>query len=66
MLIKDKFDPYRDFFGVDDESKRLQENINAFKSIADEIRKLRSLDLTNIHPAIIFEPTAVYRKKINK
>lgn len=41
--------------------ERLQEVITAYEPILSEIAKLRELDLTEVHPAIIFEPTAVYR-----
>jgi hypothetical protein len=41
--------------------ERLQELITAYEPILSEIVKLRELDLTEVHPAIIFEPTAAYR-----
>ena len=40
---------------------RLQEVIKAYEPILAEISKLRELDLTDVHPAVIFEPTAAYR-----
>lgn len=40
---------------------RLQELIQAYAPILGEIAKLRELDLTQVHPAVIFEPTAAYR-----
>ena len=55
-------DPYRDILGVDWTPERLQENVAAFADIRREIEKLRRLDLTDVHPAIVFEPTAPYRK----
>ena len=33
------------------------------KTLNVEIARLRELDLTDTHPAIIFEPTAPYRLK---
>lgn len=56
-------DPYADILGVDFPAPRLRENLEAFASIAAEIRKLRSLDLTAVHPPIVFDPTAVYRPR---
>ena len=40
---------------------RLTSNLAAYSEILKEIQKLRELDLTDTHPAIIFEPTAAYR-----
>lgn len=28
----------------------------AFQSVAEEIAKLRALDLTDVHPAVVFSP----------
>jgi hypothetical protein len=55
--------PYAVILGVDLYASRLQENLEAFRSIAAQIRKLRSLDLTTVHPPIVFDPTAVYRRR---
>jgi hypothetical protein len=44
----------------------LEQNLDAFRAILEEIRKLRALDLTDIHPAVIFEPTAAYRRGSGK
>ena len=41
---------------------RLSQNLDSYAEILHEIRKLRDLDLTDVHPAVIFEPTAPYRK----
>ena len=57
-----KIDPYVDLFGLDLSPERLQEVLAAYVNILAEIRKLRALDLTDVHPAIVFEPTAPYRK----
>ena len=56
-----KIDPYVDLFGLDLSPERLQEVLAAYGNILAEIRKLRALDLTDVHPAIVFEPTAPYR-----
>ena len=55
-------DPYVDLFGLDLPPERLQEVLAAYADILGEIIKLRALDLTDVHPAIVFEPTAPYRK----
>ena len=56
-------DPFKDILGVQTTPERLRENLAAFRGILAEIKKLRELDLTDIHPAVIFEPTAAYRKE---
>ena len=55
-----------DLLGIDVSPGRLQENLASYRSILTEIRKLRELDLTDIHPAVIFEPTALWRKEPGK
>jgi hypothetical protein len=55
-------DPYKELFGLDLSPERLQEVLVAYAGILGEIDKLRALDLTDVHPAIVFEPTAPYRK----
>ena len=55
-------DPFKDILGIDLAPERLHENLAAYRSILTEIQKLRELDLTDIHPVVIFEPTAVWRK----
>jgi hypothetical protein len=42
--------------------QRMLEVHEAYRPILDEIRKLRELDLQPVHPAVIFEPTAVWRE----
>lgn len=42
---------------------RLHEVLRLYEPILAEIAKLRALDLQNIHPAVLFEPTAPYRDK---
>jgi putative NADH-flavin reductase len=55
-------DPLKDILGVDVTPQRLTENLASYEDILKEIRKLRELDLTDVHPAVVFEPTSVYRK----
>jgi hypothetical protein len=54
-------DPYKDLLGIDLPPERLQEILDAYRNIVEEIHRLRTLDLTQVHPAIVFEPTASYR-----
>ncbi len=57
---------YFDLLGVPFTPERLGENLAAFHDILREIEKLRQLDLTDVHPAVIFEPTAPYRREGGK
>jgi hypothetical protein len=43
-------------------AERLQEVLAAYRDILVEIDRLRTLDLTDVHPAVVFEPTAPYRR----
>ncbi len=60
-----KIDPtaelWRDVTDVQVSPARLTNNLAAYAEILKEIQKLRELDLTDTHPAVIFEPTAAYR-----
>jgi putative NADH-flavin reductase len=62
-MDKPPLDPFKDILGVDFAPERLEYNLAAFRDILAEIQKLRQLDLTEIHPAVIFEPTAAYRRE---
>jgi hypothetical protein len=55
-------DPFKDVAGVDFTPERLAELLAAYGGILDEIKKLRQLDLTDIHPAVIFDPTSGYHQ----
>lgn len=54
-------DPWSDVLGSDLDPARREEVLAAFATVLTEIEKLRALDLTDVHPAVIFEPTAPYR-----
>lgn len=41
---------------------RLQEVCAAYGPVLEEIARLRTLDLADVHPAVLFEPTAAYRR----
>lgn len=54
-------DAYKDVLDLDLPPERLLEVVAAYRDILAEVNKLRTLDLTDTHPAIVFEPTAPYR-----
>jgi hypothetical protein len=54
-------DIINDVLGLDLSEERLTQLLAAFDDISREIKKLRSLDLTNVHPAVIFDPLLGYR-----
>jgi hypothetical protein len=56
-------DLVHDVLGIDLPPERLAEDLAAFARILEEIGKLRELDLTDIHPSIVFDPTAPYRRE---
>ena len=51
----------QDLLGTALADERFREVLAAYGDVLAEIRKLRALDLKDIHPAVIFEPTAPYR-----
>jgi hypothetical protein len=51
----------KDILALDLPPERLQEVVAAYRDILAQVNKLRTLDLTDTHPAILFEPTAPYR-----
>ena len=55
-------DVWLDILDVQVSPDRLSQNLESYAEILHEIRKLRDLDLTDVHPAVNFEPTAPYRK----
>lgn len=58
---KTPLDVWTDILDVQVNPERLKQNLASYTEILDEIKKLRALDLTDVHPAVIFEPTAPYR-----
>ncbi len=49
-------DLWKDVIGLDlDETERAA-LLDAYRTIAGEIAKLRSLDLSDVHPAVVFNP----------
>lgn len=56
----------QDLLGTSLSDERFREILAAFDDVLAEIRKLRALDLKDVHPAVIFEPTACYRAEGEK
>lgn len=54
-------DLFAELLGLELPAERLPEVLAAYGDILAEIRRLRALDLTDLHPAIVFEPSAPYR-----
>jgi hypothetical protein len=48
---------WTDVIGLDLPEDRREALLAAFEAIAGEIARLRALDLTDVHPAVIFDPT---------
>ena len=48
--------------GIQLEEERRSAVLAAFKPVAQEIAKLRSLDLTDVHPAVVFAPAPMNRQ----
>jgi hypothetical protein len=50
-------DLWTDIIGLDLPPAERDALLAAFQAIAEEIAKLRTLDLSDIHPAVVFDPT---------
>ena len=55
-------DPFHDILAARVEKATLQHNLEAFRDVLAEIEKLRRLDLTDVHPAVVFDPASPYDK----
>jgi hypothetical protein len=53
----DEADALFEAIGLDLDPERRSVVLEAFRPIAAEIAKLRSLDLTSVYPAVVFSPT---------
>jgi len=51
-----------DALGIELDAGRRAAVLAAFQPIAQEIAKLRSLDLTDVHPAVVFSPLPTDRQ----
>ncbi len=54
-------DELKEILGVELPDSRLEEDLAAYRAILVEIRKLRELDLTDVHPAVMYDPLMPYR-----
>jgi hypothetical protein len=57
-----ELDSLVDALGIELDAERRAAVLAAFQPIAQEIAKLRSLDLTDVHPAIVFSPLSADRQ----
>ena len=54
-------DPVRDVIGLRLEPARIAHLLAQFAPVLAEIEALRSLDLADIHPPVVFDPSLPYR-----
>ena len=59
-------DLVRDVLGISLEPERVEENLAAYAEILQEIAKLRTLDLSDVNPAVTFSPIAAVKRKVNE
>jgi hypothetical protein len=51
-------DLYRDILGIDLPAERLTEILRLYADILGAVTRLRALDLTEVHPAVLFDPAS--------
>jgi hypothetical protein len=49
-----------ELFGIDFSQDRLAHNLAAYRDVLGEIRKLRELDLADVHPVVVFDVGAAF------
>lgn len=54
----------QEFFGLAVTDSEFAEILAAYEDIAKEIMKLRSIDLSDIHPAVVFDPSFPYEEHL--
>ena len=52
-----------ELLGIDLSPERLAHDIAAFRDIQVEIAKLRELDLTEVHPVVVFDTRAAFERR---
>jgi hypothetical protein len=52
----DELEMLLEALGIELEKERRAAVLAAFQPVAQEIAKLRGLDLTDVHPAVVFSP----------
>jgi Asp-tRNA(Asn)/Glu-tRNA(Gln) amidotransferase C subunit len=53
----DQLELIRDILGLEVDAERQETVLTAYRDVLREIEKLRTLDLTDVHPAVVFTPT---------
>jgi len=61
--MSDSPDPFRDILGLDLPPERLAEVVRLYRKILAEINALRALDLTDVHPAVMFDPASGWNEE---
>lgn len=56
-------DRLRETLGIDLPDDTLHTMLLAYETMHRQIRKLRALDLTDVHPAVVYNPLLAYRDK---
>ena len=56
----------RDVLGIPLGSERVEQNLKAYADILQEISKLRTLNLSDVHPAVVFSPISKLEKSPNE
>ena len=51
------------WMGVAFAEDRIDHNLTTYRSILGEISKLRELDLSSLHPAVIFDPARGFKER---
>ena len=51
------------WMGVAFAEDRIHHNLTTYRSILGEISKLRELDLSSLHPAVIFDPARGFKER---
>ena len=54
----EQLDLIKDILGLEVDAERQVEVLAAYREVLREIEKLRSLDLTDVHPAVVFAPAS--------
>ena len=54
-------EPWKELTGLDLDEAEREPLLSAYRTIAVEIAKLRSLDLEDIHPAVVFDPLGAWQ-----
>ena len=52
-----------ELLGIDLSPERLAHDVAVFRDIQAEIAKLRELDLTEVHPVVVFDALAAFARR---